>query len=61
MKGSELKTRLKNAGCYKVKEDSNHEKWFSPITKRHFWVPRHNSKEIATGTLNKSLKDAGLK
>ena len=61
MKGSELKIKLRKAGCCKVNEDSNHERWFSPITKKHFWVPRHNSKEIAAGTLNKILKDAGLK
>ena len=61
MKGSELKIKLRKAGCYKVREDTNHEKWFSPITKKYFWVPRHNSQEIAKGTLNKILKDAGLK
>ena len=61
MKGSELKDRLKEAGCRKVSEDANHERWYSPITERNFWVPRHDSKEIKSGTLHKILKDAGVR
>ncbi len=61
MKASELKKLLKRAGCYKTDEGTNHEMWFSPKTGKHFPVNRHNSKEIATGTCNRILRDAGLK
>lgn len=60
MRYSELKRKLRRAGCYKVHEDANHEKWFSPITQKHFWVPRHDSQEVNPKTLHKILKDAGL-
>lgn len=60
MKGSELKRRLRKAGCYKVAEGTNHEKWYSPLTDRYFFVPRHNSQEVDTGTAQQILKDAGL-
>jgi len=37
-----------------------HDIYYSPITGKKFPVPRH-CKEIATGTLNSILEDAGLK
>ncbi len=61
MKTSELKKILEEHGCRKIGEGGNHEKWFSPITGKHFQVWRHSSKEMPRGTLNKILKDAGLK
>lgn len=61
MKGSELKRILKENGCEMLGEYTNHEKWYSPISKREFPIPRHDSQEVRTGTLNKILKDAGLK
>lgn len=61
MKTSELVKLLKKAGCIDLKEGTNHEKWYSPITKKKFTVPRHSSKEIRTKTANKILKQAGLK
>lgn len=60
MKKGELIKILKNSGCYFYREGGNHEIWFSPITKKNFAIPRH-AKEIATGTKNKIMKDAGLK
>lgn len=60
MKGSELKRKLRKAGCYLEEQGTNHEKWFSPITQKHFWVPRHDSQEVHPKTLHKILKDAGL-
>lgn len=60
MKGSELKKLLRNYGCTVIKQGSNHEKWFSPITRSVFIVPRHDSKEIASGTLNSIKKQAGI-
>ena len=61
MKTSELTKKLKKAGCYIVEHGAEHDKWFSPITGKHFRVWRHPSKEIPTGTANKIMKDAGLK
>lgn len=61
MKTSELKRILKKGGCYKIREGANHEVWYSPKTGKQFTVDRHGSKEIATGTANRILKDAGLK
>ena len=61
MKGSELKRKLRKAGCCKVSEDTNHERWYSPITDRKFWIPRHDSQEIKPATLHSILKAAGLK
>ena len=61
MRASELKKILIKNGCYKAKEGRNHETWFSPSTGKYFSVTRHNSEEIATGTLSSILKSAGLK
>ena len=38
-----------------------HDKWHNDITGKDFMIPRHGSKEIATGTANRILKDAGIK
>lgn len=60
MKYGELKKLLRKHGCFQDGEYTNHEKWYSPITGRHFPVPRHNSQEAATKTVTKIKKDAGL-
>lgn len=60
MKKSELIKILKDAGCYLDSEGSRHENWYSPITGQHFTLPRHNAKEIATGTLKSILKQSGI-
>lgn len=61
MKTSELKKILKKNGCYIIRHGGNHDIWFSPKTGKKFTVERHDSKEIAVGTANGILKDAGLK
>ena len=60
MKVSELKKLLKQIRCYKVRDGDNHEIWYSPVTKQQFAVPRHNSKELPTGTEKAIKKQAGL-
>ena len=60
MKASELIKLLKESGCELVEHGKEHDKYYSPVTKQYFRVPRHK-KEIATGTLVRILKDAGLK
>lgn len=61
MKTSELIKLLKKHGCYSLGEGTRHEKFYSPITGKTFSVGRHKSEEVKTGTLNKILKEAGLK
>ena len=58
---SELSRKLKKAGCYITDNGSRHDEWYSPITDKYFRVPRHPGKEIATGTAERIMKDAGLK
>lgn len=60
MKKSELLKLLKKGGVRFLKEGKRHEIYFSPITGNQIAVPRH-AKEIATGTVERILKDAGLK
>jgi len=61
MKTSELIKILKKAGCYFVRHGGRYDIWYSPKTGNEIQVERHESKEVRTGTLNKILKDAGLK
>ncbi|MBR3406985.1 MAG: type II toxin-antitoxin system HicA family toxin [Bacteroidales bacterium] len=61
MKVSELKRLLHDAGCYETRTNvRGHDEWYSPITDLRFRVPRHQSKEIAPGTLNNIKKSAGI-
>ena len=60
MKYSELKKLLRKHGCYLVREGAKHEIWYSPITNEDFYVGRHNSEDVKTGTLSGIKKDAGL-
>ena len=61
MRRSELVKLLKKNGCYFFREGGRHDIWYSPITKNFFPLERHSQKEIATGTLNEILKEAGIK
>lgn len=61
MKASELTRLIKKNGCYLLEHGKEHDKWHSDITGKNFMVPRHGGKEIAVGTANRILKDAGLK
>ena len=61
MNGGELKRELRNAKCKPTGKGKRHEEWYSPITGKYFYVPRHDSQEIDAGTLHNIFKDAGLK
>ena len=61
MKVSEITKMLKKSKCYMKQHGKEHDEWYSPITGKTFRMPRHPSKELATGTANRILKDAGLK
>lgn len=56
----ELKRKLKKLGCYKLREGTRHEMWFSPITGKQFPIGRHDTQEVASGTLNSIKRDSGL-
>lgn len=62
MKTSELVKLLRKTGeCRLVENGRRHDKWHSDITGKDFMIPRHPSKEIKTGTVERILKDAGIK
>ena len=61
MKVSELVKMLKKSGCTFVRSGAKHDEWYSPVTDRTFFIPRHKAKEIPSGTLSSIMKDAGLK
>ena len=61
MKVSEMKSLLRKAGCRKVREGGEHERWYSPITGLTFSVSRHDSQELKTKTAESIKRDAGSK
>ncbi|MBQ9437833.1 MAG: type II toxin-antitoxin system HicA family toxin [Lachnospiraceae bacterium] len=61
MKVSELIKILKKGGCHFVAHDTRHDEWYSPLTGKTTLLPRHPSREMANGTVNRILKDMGLK
>ena len=61
MRRSELIKILKKYGCRLIREGTEHEMWYSEINGNNFPVWRHAGKEIPIGTLNKILKEAGIK
>ena len=60
VKISELQKLLKHNGCYLVNHGKRHDRWFSPLSGSKFSVPRHDNKEVPTGTLITILKQAGI-
>ncbi|MBR4536993.1 MAG: type II toxin-antitoxin system HicA family toxin [Bacteroidales bacterium] len=61
MKKSELTKKLIDAGCKFIRNGTRHEVWYSPLTNHEFTLPRHQAKEVATGTLSKIEKQSGVK
>lgn len=61
MKISELKRRLKEAGWNFHREGKKHELWRHDNFDYSIAIPRHQSKELAKGTEESILKQAGLK
>lgn len=60
MKFSELYRLLESKG-WVLKSTSKHHKYVHKDFKFPIPVGKHKSQEVPTGTLNKILKDAGLK
>ena len=61
MKYSEIKRKLKKAGCYIKREGKRHEIWTNPKTSSSFPVSRHNKEEAGMGTLKSIEKQSGVK
>lgn len=61
MKKNELVRKLSQNGCYIKENRTRHEWWYSPITQRHFTIPRHGAKEIPIGTIKNISKESGIK
>lgn len=62
MKYSELERKLKSIKCYATGEQlDGHPEWFSPKTGKFFKMSHHKSQEVKFGTLQRILKDSGLK
>ena len=60
MKVSELIRLAKKHGCYIKRHGSEHDIWVNPKTGATARIPRHQSKELATGTAQSIAKDLGL-
>ncbi len=60
MRIAELVKELKNNGCFKKRDGTNHEIWYSPITNKKFQIPRHYSDELPTGTEKSIRKQSGV-
>jgi len=61
MRYTELIKKLKKIGCMHTgTQQAGHPLWYSPITGKTFQLSNHSSQEVATGTLRKIMKDAGL-
>ncbi len=60
MKKGELIKILKKNNCYLFRHGTSHDIWMSPITNKKFPVPRHKN-EMKKGTVNKILRQSGIK
>ncbi|EHQ88442.1 putative periplasmic or secreted lipoprotein [Desulfosporosinus youngiae DSM 17734] len=60
MKTGELLKLLSQNKITLKRRGKRHDIYYSPITGKSFPVPRHKT-ELADGTLDSILKDAGLK
>lgn len=61
MKVSEILKILKKDGWYLYRNGSKHDIYRHPTKENQIPVPRHKGQELAKGTEQSILKDAGLK
>ena len=61
MKASELTRLAKKHGCHIKRHGSEHDIWINPKTGDTASIPRHQSKEVPTGTAESIKKNLGLK
>ena len=61
MKYNELERLVKKAGCYDTgRQQNGHPLWYSPKTGKEFQMSNHGATEVATGTLRKIKRAAGI-
>lgn len=60
MKQKEFCAELLAAGCRLIRHGAKHDIWYSPITGKKWAIPRHGSKELASGTERKARKELGI-
>ena len=58
MKACELTRMAKKQGCYIKRRGSEHDIWINPKIGSTARIPRHQSKEVATGTAHNILNSA---
>ena len=58
---NEVLKLLKKDGWYLHRNGTRHDLYRHPTKPNQISIPRHGSKEMAPGTLQSILKDAGLK
>lgn len=61
MKIKELKERLKKDGWYLIRTKGSHERWKHPTKTSFVTIAGKLNDDIAPGTLNSILKQAGFK
>ena len=61
MTAKELLKKLHADGWYEVDQEGSHKQLKHPTKPGKITVPFHSGKDIAPGTLNSILKQAGLK
>jgi predicted RNA binding protein YcfA (HicA-like mRNA interferase family) len=61
VKASELTRLAKKHGCQIKRHGAEHDIWISPKTGKTARIPRHQNKEVATGTAYNIIRDLGLK
>ena len=60
MKANELVRLAKKYGCHIKRHGAEHDIWINPQTGQTARIPRHQSKDVATGTAQSIIKDLGL-
>jgi len=60
MKVSELTRLAKKHGCHIKRHGADHDIWINPKTGKTAPIPRHQSKEVPTGTAKNIIKNLGL-
>ena len=61
MKVGELIRLVKRNECKIKRHGAEHDIWINPKTGKTAAIPRHNNKELTTGTAERIMKDLGLK
>lgn len=61
MTGAELKRFLRKHKCKMLRHGGRHDQWINLVNHKTFMVPRHDSQEMKSGTVDAILKEAGIK